>query len=228
MPDAAQLSPGRLFSSLKLKFIGALVLLTGLVLALSTGWNLVAHRRHMLLATRDKVRAEAESIHRGIQIAMRTGRHGEITRLLHDAMLDPDVRRVLVLDAQGTIRSAAPPDLVGRNIGRDRLSRYLDQPDLTVTEFLDAGEPIQSVVPRIPNRPECRPCHGSQPILGALYVALSFKNTQDQIAEMERSGLWTMLVATLLLAGGGALLLVRLVDRPVARLIQGIGRVEGG
>ena len=59
--------------SLKTKFIAALILLVGVVLGLSTWWNLGLHTRHMIQATEDKVRAVADAIDGGIQIAMREG-----------------------------------------------------------------------------------------------------------------------------------------------------------
>jgi signal transduction histidine kinase len=45
---------------------------------------------------------------------------------------------------------------------------------------------------------------------------------------MERTAIWTMLLAAVALAGGGGLLLVRFVDRPVARLTAAMARVERG
>jgi signal transduction histidine kinase len=215
-------------SSIKLKFVTALILLVSVVLGASTWWGLSVHRAHMLDATREKVRARAEAIHHGIQVAMRGGRHEEIQQLVERAASDPDVRQVLVLDAQGRVQKASRHDLVGRTVDRDRLSRYVLQPDLAVTEFLDGGEPIHSVIKRIVSRPECVACHGGQALLGVLHVDMSFRNTDAQIAEMNRTAVWTMLLAAAALATGGALLLVRLVDRPVARLVHAIARVEQG
>jgi signal transduction histidine kinase len=223
------LARGRpLLSSLKLRFIGALVLLVGIVLGLSTWWGLALHRGHMLEATREKLLARAQAIDRGIQVAMREGRHQAIQGLLEDAARDPDVRQIFVLDPRGRVSKASRSELVGRTVDRDRLSRYLLQPDLAVTELMQDGEPVHSVITRIPSRPECGRCHGSDPLLGVLHVDMSFRNARAQIADMEWGALWTMLLAALALAGGGALLLVRLVDRPVARLAAAMARVERG
>ncbi len=216
------------FSSLKLRFIAALVLLVGIVLGVSTWWALGLHRSHMLEATRDKLRARAQAIVWGIQVAMREGRHQDIQTLLEDAARDPDVRQILVLDPHGRVAKASRAELAGSIVDRDRLSRYLLQPDFTVSELIQDGEPVQSVVTRILNRPECHTCHGTQPLLGVLHVDMSFRNTREQIADMERRAVWTMVLAALALAGGGALLLVRLVDRPVARLAKAMVRVEQG
>ncbi len=221
--------PRLLLSSLKLKFVAALILLVVVVLALLTLWNLSLLKQHMLQATEEKAKAIALAIDRGIQISMREGRHRAVPRILQEVGRDPDIRRVVIFDSNGKILQASAPELVGRTLQRNRLSRYLEQPDLTVAEFFDNGEEVHSVVKRIENRPECYPCHGSQAAInGILHVDISYAKTYADIAEMEQSALWTMLFTAVVLAGGGAFLMVRLVDRPVAALVRAMARVEGG
>jgi signal transduction histidine kinase len=215
--------------SLKVKFIAALVLNVGVVIALTTWWNLSVHRRHMRHATEDKVRAVTEAIDRGIHVAMREGRSRDVQRILEDAGRDPDIDKILIFDSQGKILRASQPDLVGRILDRDRLARYLDQPDLMVATHHENGRLLQAIVKKIRNRPECHACHGTAAALnGILHVDMSFRKTQEQIAEMERTALWTMLLTAMVLAVGGGILMVRLVDRPVARLMQAMARVERG
>ncbi|HWT84029.1 MAG TPA: HAMP domain-containing protein, partial [Candidatus Methylomirabilis sp.] len=118
---------------------------------------------------------------------------------------------------------------MGRTLDRLRLSRYLDQSEMTVEGIREGGRMIQSVVKKIRNREECFPCHGSRGTLnGILHVDVSFRRTQDQIAEMQRSALWMMLLTATVLAVGGAILMTQLVERPVASLIREMAKVEGG
>jgi len=218
-----------MFQSLKVKFVTALVLLVSVVIALSTWWTLDVHRRHMLQATEDKVRALTEAIDRGIHVAMREGRSQEVQQILEAAGKDPDIEKIIIFDPRGRILRASQPDLVGRVLDRDRLSRYLKQPDFTVTGLHENGRPVQSVVKRIRNRPECFACHGQEAAVNAmLHVDMSFQQTQAQIADMERTAVWTMLITAGVLAAGGAVLMVRLVERPVARLIGTMAKVEAG
>ena len=215
--------------SLKTKFIAALILLVGAVISLSAWWNLSLHTGHMLQATEDKVRALAEAIDGGIQVAMREGHTTEVQRILEGMARDPDIEQIVIFDDGGRIRQASKRDLVGRVMDRDRLSRYLAQPDFTVTGRYEEGELIQSVVKKIRNRTECRACHGTATeFLGTLQLDMSFRQTQEQIADMKRVALWTMLLTGLALAGGGGVLMIRLVDRPVARLADAMARVETG
>jgi len=215
--------------SLKVKFILALILLVGLVIGLSTWWILSAHRSHMLYATQDRVRALTEAVERGIYVAMREGRSQDVQRILEEMGRDPDIRRIVIFDPRGEILRASQPELVGRVLDRDRLSRYLDQPDLAVTELRENGDLVHAVVKKIRNRPECFACHGSQArVNGILHVDMSFRRTQEQVAEMERSALWMMLAVAGVLAVGGGILMIRLVERPVGSLIQAMARVEGG
>jgi signal transduction histidine kinase len=217
------------FSSLKARFIGALILLVGVVLAVFTLWNVHLHKEHMLRATEEKAQAITLAIDRGIQIAMREGRHQDVQRILREVGQDPDIRRVIIFDNNGKILRASLPDLQGRTLQRTRLSRYLEQPDLAVAQFYDNGEQIHSVVKRIENRPECHACHGSSARTnGILHVDISYTKTYADIGEMEQSAIWTMLLAAVILAAGGALLMVRLVDRPVAALVRAMAKVEGG
>ncbi len=214
---------------LKVKFVGALVLLVGVVMVLSTWWTLNVHEGHMLRATEDKVRAVAEAIEQGIYVVMREGRSHDVQRILEGMRHDPDIQRVIIFDTNGKILRSSQPDLVGRILDRRRLSRYLDQPDSTVHELREDGRMIQSVVKKIRNRPECFACHGSQTTVnGILHVDMSFQKTQEQLAEMERSALWMMLFTAGVLAIGGGILIGHLVERPVASLMRGMTEVESG
>jgi hypothetical protein len=215
--------------SLKTKFIAALILLVGVVIGLSTWWSLHIHTGHMIRATEEKVRALADAIDGGIQVAMREGHTTEVQRLLEAMARDPDIEQIVILDDRGRIRQASKRDLVGRIVDRDRLSRYLTQTGSTVTGRYENGELIQSVVKKIRNRAECRTCHGATAeSLGTLQLDMSFRQTQGQIAEMQHTALWTVLLAGLVLAAGAAVLMTRLVDRRIARLADAMARVEAG
>jgi hypothetical protein len=215
--------------SLKVKFLVALVLLVSVVIGLSTWWNLSVHEEHMLRATQDKVRAIAEAIEEGIYVAMREGRSHDVQRILEGMRRDPDIERIIIFGAEGKILRASQPELVGRVLDRRRLSRYLDQSEVTVEGLREDGRLIQSVVKKIRNRPECFACHGNQAkVNGILHVDMSFRKTEDQIAEMEGSALWMMLLTAAVLATGGAILMTRLVERPVASLMGAMAKVEGG
>ncbi len=218
-----------MFHTLKVKFVAALVLLVSLVIGLSTWWTLNVHRSHMLQATEDKVRAITEAIDRGIHVAMREGRSQDVQRILEVMGRDPDIEKIIIFDTTGRILRASRADLVGRSLERDRLSRYLDQPDFAVVGHYENGELLQSVVKKIRNRPECFPCHSKDSAInGILHVDMSFQQTQRQIAEMERTALWTMLLTAVVLAAGSAVLMIRLVERPVAGLVETMANVEGG
>lgn len=230
LPDSQVLLPCLpMLQSLKVKFVVALVLLVSVVTGLSTWWMLSVHRGHMLQATQDKILALSEAIDRGIQVAMREGRSADVQRILEEVGQDPDIEQIVIFDTRGKILRASRPDLVGRILERDPLSRYLDQPDFTVTGRYEGGQLVHSVVKKIRNRPECFACHGKdEPVNGILHVDMSFRRTQEQIAEMERTALWTMLLTAAVLATGGAILMTRLVERPVAGLMRAMAEVEGG
>lgn len=220
---------GQLRSSLKLKFIAALVLLVGVVLGLSTWWNLSLHTDHMIQATEDKIRALADAIDGGIQVAMREGHTTEVQRILEAMARDPDVEHILVLDDHGTVRQASKPALVGRIVDRGALPRYLAKPEATVTERYHEGALVQSVVKRIRNRTECRTCHGTAAeFLGTLQLVMSFARTQGQIADMTHAAVWTVVLTWLVLAGSVGILMIRMVDRRITRLSDAMARVERG
>ena len=214
--------------SLKTRFIAALILLVGVVLGLSTWWNLSLHTRHMIQSTEDKVQALADAIDGGIQVAMREGHTMEVQRILEAMARDPDIEHIVILDDSGKIRQASKPGLVGRTADRERLSRYLTQTDSAVTGRYENGQLIQSVVKKIRNRAECRTCHGTTEWLGTLQLDMSFGRTQRDIASMERAALWTFVLTGLVLASGGGFLMTRLVDRRVTRLAHAMARVEAG
>ena len=92
---------GPFLHSLKTKFIAALILLVGVVIGLSTWWNLSLHTGHMVQATEDKVRALADAIDGGIQVAMREGHTTEVQRILEGMARDPDIERIVIFDDGG-------------------------------------------------------------------------------------------------------------------------------
>lgn len=215
--------------SLKVKFVAALVLLVSVVIGLSTWWILSVHRGHMLRATEDKVRALAGAIDHGIYVAMREGRSHDVQRILEDVARDPDIEKIMISDTRGRVLRASRPELVGRRLDRDSVFRYLDQPDLAVAGFYENGRLVRTVVRKIRNRPECFPCHTrAAAVNGILHVDASFWRTREQIADMERSALWMMLLTAAVLATGGAILMARLVERPVAGLVRAMAKVESG
>jgi signal transduction histidine kinase len=215
--------------SLKVKFVGALILLVNVVIGLSTWWNLNIHEGHMLRATEEKVRAMTEVVEQAIYTAMREGRSQDVQRILEGMRRESDISRIVIFDTQGKILRASQPELVGRILDRSRLSRYLDQPDSAVEGLWEDGRLIQSVVKKLRNRAECFPCHGSQATVnGILHVDMSFRKTEEQLAEMRNSALWMMLFTAAVLATGGAILMVRLVERPVAGLVRAMAKVERG
>ncbi len=223
----AALTP--IFRSLKVKFVAATILMVGVVIGLSTWWNLHVHRAHMVKATENRVRAVADSIDRRIYTIMREGHLQDLQRILEDAGQDPDIERILLFDLQGKIRRASRRELVGQQFDRARVRRFLDQPETVVVEYYEGGRPIQSMVRKIRNGPECVRCHGNQAAVnGILHVDMSMQQTQAQIQEMERSALWTVLLAGAVLAAGGSFLMVRLVDRPLASLMRAMAKVETG
>ncbi|MBP2672396.1 MAG: integral rane sensor signal transduction histidine kinase [candidate division NC10 bacterium] len=218
-----------LLYSLKTRFVAALILLVGVVLGLSTWWNLTLHTGHMIQATEEKVQALADAIDGGIQVAMREGHTTEVQRILEAMARDPDIEHIVILDDGGQIRQASKPALVGRTVDPDRLSRYLAQADSAVTGRYESGKLIQSVVKKIRNRAECRTCHGATAAtLGTLQLDMSFRQTQRDIATMKRAALWTVVLTGLVMAGGGGFLMTRLVDRRVTRLSHAMARVEAG
>jgi two-component system, NtrC family, sensor kinase len=229
-PNDRSRTPDQAFlRSLKTKFIAALILLVGAVISLSAWWNLSLQTGHMLQATEDKVRALAEAIDGEIQVSMREEHIIAVQRILEGMARDPDIEQIVIFDDGGRIRQASKRDLIGRVIDRDRLSRYLAQPDFTVTGRYEDGELIQSVVKKIRNHTECRACHGmATEFLGTIQLDMSFGRTQEQIADMKRVALWTMLLTGLVLAGGGGLLMIRLVDRRIAHIAQTMAKVEAG
>jgi signal transduction histidine kinase len=159
---------------------------------------------------------------------MRGGRSQDVQRIVEQMSRDPDIEKIIIFDTRGRILSASRQELVGRTLDRARLSRYLDQAESTVV-VRENGQQISSVVKKIRNLPECQTCHGSrEAVNGILHVDMSFRQTEAQIAEMQRSALWMMLLTAAVLAIGGAILMVRLVERPVARLMRGMAKVEGG
>ena len=218
-----------LLYSLKTRFVAALILLVGVVLGLSTWWNLTLHTGHMIQATEEKVQALADAIDGGIQVAMREGHTTEVQRILEAMARDPDIEHIVILDDGGQIRQASKPVLVGRTLDRRPLARYLAQSESTVTQRYEDGELVQLVVKKIRNRSECRVCHGTATqFLGTIQLVMSFGRTQEQIAEMTHAALWTLLLTGLALAGGGAILMIRMVDRRVTRLADAMARVESG
>jgi two-component system NtrC family sensor kinase len=154
------------------------------------------------------------------------------------------VTRIRLYDGAGRVAQSTSADEIGSRVGRrdqpclgchgaggaDRAVRAM-RADVVVPA--GGAEPVLRHLSVIPNQPSCATaaCHASsrvQPLLGVLDVELSMVPLTRALAAARWRAAWTM--GAMLLASGAvcALLIQRLVQRPVGALHRGTLRIARG
>lgn len=215
--------------SLRAKFIFHTIIILSVAIGASSWWTLQVQRQQLLRLTEEKVLALTEAIDKSIRVAMRDGRSEEVQRILEAVGNNPDVRRVWIFSPKGRVLRSSDPANVGLQVDPARLRLYLGRLDAAIYQERENGDWVHSVVKAVRNEPRCQRCHDpAEPLVGILHADISFSKSEEQIRSL---GWFTWASASLTIAAlvvALAVLSGRLVNRPVARLIATMQRVEAG
>jgi two-component system NtrC family sensor kinase len=159
--------------------------------------------------------------------AMLQNRRDDIDQIVRTVARTPGVEAVRVYDHRGMTAFSSNPGDVGGGIDMAALRRGSEG----IVEVLP--QRVLRVVSPIGNGPECwsAPCHVHPPsraILGALEVSLSLREPDARLAETRRQIVWAGILVALVVALSAALLIQRVVTRPVRALTARAQEIAAG
>ncbi len=206
--------------------VGAAVIVTALVITtIGTAYK----QRAVTASVRDRARSLSAMTRHDITRVMRAGHSGDIQWILDDLAHNPDIAAVRILTPSGVVRRSTAPAEAGQTVVWHTAQRERAGDATAVTLASGRRTDIVHSVEPIPNRLECRRCHGG----GAPHIALL---DVDIDVTRQHAGVWAwrrigvalvalqlMAVIALMYPTFGVL-----VVRPIRQLVRGMEQVRHG
>ncbi len=178
---------------------------------------------------RQRVELLTEVIKNGLVTSMLEGRGREFQKFL-EAMVAEDVKEVRVFSEDGLIVASSVPAEIGKRIYKEDMDRYHNQAEPAVFSHLrDDGVEYYSMVVPIKNERPCQRCHGGdEDIRGILDVEVSMGPTRERLSHVAFRTAISYGITVLLLAVALFVMTDRIVNRPLAEIIQTMRAAEKG
>jgi two-component system NtrC family sensor kinase len=242
--EEATVSKPRWYQSLSLRII-VTVSLTAVVVNLSFGWvYLTIEERHLGALVLGSAGRLSETIAKSVRFDMLENRKEHAYGIMRTIGSQPGIERVRVFGGEGKILFSTDAAEIGTIADKRGEACYAchaeDRPleRLTTRErsrtFHGAdGHRVIGMITPIANEPGCarEGCHlapARQKILGVLDVTLSLADVDRDLQRGRSRLVLSQALAVVCVAVILVLLLLRLVVRPVDRLVEGTTRVAAG
>ncbi|MCI0547434.1 MAG: HAMP domain-containing protein [Candidatus Rokubacteria bacterium] len=203
---------------LKIKFGLLITALVVVAVSLVSAFLLRQQQQSLQLEMTKRGLTIAQNLSAGAKSAMITGDQPTLNLLVRDAMKDPDVAYLAIVDQEGIVQAHSDLSQVGRPLQRPTgLEPSGDEPVVQrfrmpgVGEVADFSQPLSfSGVP-----------------VGGLYLGFSEKSIAAAVASARNRAL--LITALMVLAGiVGAVALAALLTRPIFRLVAGTQQIAAG
>ena len=229
--------------SLGFRLLVPLFLTVGVVLAIHAMFSFDSTKEDFLTFVRADLDRTSRLVMRATHDGMLLNRKEEVQATVDRLAAGPEIASIRVYDKKGTIMISAQREEIGRQIGlasltctschprgqtkgasvleRKSLERVHD--DLEVLRHLTV----------IQNEPSCSTaaCHAhpaDQRVLGVLDLEMSMAPLDDAIRTAQRQFLWTTLILIVVIGAVTAIVIRRVVHRPVSQLYEGTRRIADG
>lgn len=222
----------------------ALCLGAAAILAVAAFWNIAMQREHMTALLTANAASSADLVHYAARDAMLENAPGRLRGILARLGEHREVERIRIFNRVGRVQYSTREGEVGHfaHVGAPQCSGCHQEgftsdslePERRVREFADAeGLGVLAVTTPIPNEPACSTaaCHEHPPdlrVLGVLDVQLHLEPVEQRVQVAQRQMAITLAVTAVALVLVSALLVWRLVIRPVRRLTEVTRRVADG
>ena len=192
---------------------------------------LKVEEKQMLAKSKRMAELLARAIHESLSEAMLAGKTDKVQKMIESYGPIEEIDKIRIFNPEnGSILVDADKANIGSVI--DQRDRFLLASSASKSELFSEGEKrVLSVVTPILNEPKCygHQCHEPQKqILGALDIDISVMDTFEDIAKNR----FRMIGFAILTVGGIsliiALLIIRLVNRPIKELVTTMRKVESG
>jgi nitrate/nitrite-specific signal transduction histidine kinase len=158
-----------------------------------------------------------------------------INQMVQDVVVEENVERIRIIDAQGNVHVSSQPAELGERLDRAEPECQFCHAEgytpnsKTAIVTSEAGEEALVNVNLIPNQPQCAECHDPRSeVLGLLVIEAPLTDLRDQLAAGLSRLVLSALASFLLLVGLMVLALRRYVIQPVDELAKGVAEITGG
>lgn len=184
-----------------------------------------------------------EVIQRSTHHGMLLNQKEEVHRVISAVARTPDVEGLRIYDKDGRIMFSADSTEIGTSVDRNAEACVRCHASGKPLRALPAGDRVRifegrsgrimGVINAIENAPECARagCHVSpaeQSILGVVDVRMSLARSDTRLAVLRRQAILGAVIVMLVAGLVSAAFILRVVRRPVRRLIGGVRRVAAG
>jgi two-component system, NtrC family, sensor kinase len=229
--------------SLGFRLLVPLFLTVGVVLAIHAMISFDSTKEDFLAFVRADLDRTSRLVMRATHDGMLLNRKPEVQATIDRLAEGPEIAAIRVYDKKGTIMMSAQRDEVGRQIGlasvtcnschpRGQMkgSAVLEQKSL---ERIRDDLEVLRHLSVIQNEPSCSTaaCHAhpaDQRVLGVLDLEMSMAPLEAAIRTAQRQFLWTTLILVLIIGVVTAVVIRRVVHRPVNQLYEGTRRIADG
>lgn len=212
--------------------ISRIILLNVLLLILGIGtfamYHLQRERGRLIDINRQNAQLLLNTIERSIFHSMCIGSSANVQAILEKVGDSDELIGVQIFDTEGTILRSTRPEELGRKISTHSYELFQQQ---KVEDFYETEDGVRAISLLLPIKADgrCVECHGiEEEVIGVLSLDFSLASMYEQLRETSKTFVYSTLVNLLVLTGGVALIVSRLLRRPLRQITEGMGLVEAG
>ncbi len=233
----------RLIQSVGFRLLAPLSVIVGVVLTIHAMISFRSTKEDFLRFVRADVGRYSGLIkratHDGMLLNHKEGVQATIKRLAEG----PEIAAIRVYDKEGKIAMSADEEEIGKRIGLASATCHSchergGTKDIALMELqgltrVGEGAEVLRHLSVIENEPTCATaaCHAhpaDQRVLGVLDLEMSMAPLEDAIRRAQTQFLWTTVILILIIGVVAALVIRRVVQRPVQQLYEGTQRIADG
>lgn len=222
--------PGQMSLFFKVIFITSLILI--FAISFNVWWNTSLHGASIEKLTEDKTKIISEFIEENVIRAMEKGRHFDMHRILRTFAVYRDVRKISILDIDGTIKASTQDELNGkvRDIETYLRNRsFIREEKVRLKEGKIERERVYYFNTPVLNRPECFQCHGQErKIIGIVTVANSLKEMDTMLWKIEIHSVILAIITIAFLSFVLGFLSLKFINIPIKKLTETMKQAEKG
>ncbi len=217
-----------MFTSLISRIILLIIILLTIGVSGFTLFHLQREKVHLIDGTRQSAQLLLNTIEKSIFHSMRLGNSAEVQAVLEMVGDSKGFAGVRIFGTDGLILKSHHPEEIGQMVDKRSFNLYVQQQDEAIFDNPD-GEQVMSLIRPIVADERCFRCHGSgQKVVGILNLDFSLAQMSQQLRETTEMFGFSTLFILLFLAPGIALVMIRLLRRPLQRITDCMGQVEAG
>jgi two-component system, NtrC family, sensor kinase len=227
------------FRSLKTKILLSVIVVVVVIEGIFLYLNVTSLSRQILEKTEEEAFNLSETIRLSIRNAMMKDRRDEYQRIIDDVARRRGIVEVRIFNKQGQITVSSDPHKVGTVVDkmaeacsgchREDEAKVLLPSDSKTRIYQVGRQKLLGLINPIYNETPCYPCHQKTlNVLGVLDTIISLEDFEKEKAQIYSRMILSGVVSVIILSFLLLLLLTRVVNRPVGRLLAATKKAADG